>query len=56
MERHAAGVRPLSQFSETWVRQMAHGAGQAPAYIGWWLWAGFAGLTAVAALVLQSSV
>ena len=56
MERHVAGGRPLSQFSETWVEQMAHGAGQAPASIGWVLWAGLAGLGALVALVLQSSV
>ncbi|MEJ0068063.1 MAG: hypothetical protein WDO24_04285 [Pseudomonadota bacterium] len=54
MERPAASDRTLSQFSETWVRQVARD--QAPACVGWCLWAGVAGLTTLIALVLQSSV
>jgi hypothetical protein len=54
MEPRAANDRPLSQFSETWVRQMDRGG--APACVGWCLWAGIAGLTTLIALMLQSGI
>ena len=56
MDRHTTGGRPLSQFTETWIEQMAHGAGQAPACTGWFLWASIAGLTTLVVLVLQTGV
>jgi hypothetical protein len=43
--------RTLSQFGETWARQMQRGAGQAPAAVGWCLWAALAGIAVLVALV-----
>jgi hypothetical protein len=51
MKTDVEGGRRLSQFGETWVRQMDHGSGQAPATIGWCLWAAIAGFTVLFALV-----
>lgn len=51
MERDDAGERRLSQFGETWVRQMEHEAGPPSALVGWCLWAAIAGFTVLFALV-----
>jgi hypothetical protein len=50
MEPNGEGARRLSEFGQTWVRQMEHGSGQAPA-IGWCLWAAIAAVTVLFALL-----